>query len=167
MHTGVYALGPPARTRESRWLAAALTCGPGAAISHLSAACCWHLRTLDPVIVEVSLPRRSVRPRKGIRVHRPRHLEPEDVTRHRGIPVTTVPRTLIDVAEALSTRSLERTLDEAEFLKRLDREHVREAIARNPGRNGAARLAKLLDRHEAGTTRTRTPLEERLLRAGH
>jgi len=71
-----------------------------------------------------------------------------------------VHRTLIDLAETLSTRSLERALDEAEFLRLLDLADVRASIQRHRGRNGAARLAKVLTRLEPGATRTRTALEE-------
>ncbi|HZI90102.1 MAG TPA: DUF559 domain-containing protein [Thermoleophilaceae bacterium] len=60
----------------------------------------------------------------------------------------------------MSTRSLERALDEAEFLKRLDEEDLAEALERNYGRTGAKRLRRTLRRHERGTTRTRTTLEE-------
>jgi len=157
---GVYSVGVAPPTRECRWAAALLACGPGAVLSHLSAAALWELRPLDPVTIDVSVPRRGTRPRRGIRVHRPRHLDAEDVTRRHKLPVTSVHRTLIDLAETLSTRSRERALDEAEFLRLLDLADVRASIQRHRGRNGAARLAKVLTRHEPGATRTRTALEE-------
>lgn len=160
LRRGVYAVGVAPPTRERRWAAALLACGRGAVLSHLSAAALWGLWSVDPATIDVAVPNRAMRRRGGIRVHRPVRLGREDVTRHRGIPATTVPRTLIDLAEILSTRSLERALDEADFLNPLDDERLRAAIGRNAGRNGAARLARVLDRHEPGTTRTRTPLEE-------
>ena len=137
-----------------------LACGTGAVLSHLSAAALWELRSADPVNIDVSVPRRGVRPRERIDVHRPRHLDAQDVTRRCGIPVTTVSRTLIDLAEVLSTRALERALDEAHFLMRLDRAQLNAALERNANRMGAKRLAKVLTRHEPGATRTRTKLEE-------
>ena len=144
-------------------MAAVLACGLGAVLSHFSGAALWTLRTVDPVIIDVTVPRRNARSRTSIRVHRPCHLAPEDVTRCRGIPVTTVARTLIDLAEVLSSRSLERAIDEAEFLKLLSEDEVAAALARNRGRTGAARLERTLRRHDAGSTRTRTKLEESFL----
>ena len=141
-------------------MVAALACGSDSALSYLSVAACWELRPVDPVTIDISLPRRSIRPLDGVRLHRPRRLGPEDVTVHRGIPVTTVPRTLIDLAEVLSTRSLERALDEAQFLKLFDEAVVHAALARNAGRVGAKRLRATLRCHNPGSTRTRTPLEE-------
>jgi len=157
---GVYSVGFAAPTREHRWAAAVLASGPGAVISHLSAAAVWGLRHGDPVTIDVSVPCRNTRMRDGVRVHRPRHLTRADTTWRRGIPVTSVPRTLIDLAETVSRRSLERLLDEAEFLKLLDLVALHSALSRHPGRDGTARLSATLRRHQPGTTRTRTPLEE-------
>ena len=164
LHRGVYAVGPAPLTREGRWMAAVLACGEGAVLSHLSAAVLWRLRENDPAVIDVSLASRSGRRwREGIRLHRPVALVKDDRTDHRGIPVTTVPRTLIDLAEVLGTRTLERTLDEAEYLRLLDRGELTSAIERNRTRTGAARLTATLARHEPGTTRTRSPLEEAFL----
>jgi len=156
---GVYSMGLAPLTRERRWAAAVLACGHGAVLSHLSAAALWELRPVDPVTIDVSVPRRNARTRDAIRVHRPRHLG-GDVTHCRDIPVTSLPRTLIDLAETVSTRALERALDEAEFLKLLDEEKLRVALERNHRRSGASRVRRALRRHEPGTTRTRTALEE-------
>lgn len=160
LHRGVYALPGAPPTREQRWAAAVIACGDGAALSHLPAAALWRLRPLDPLVIDVSSPSRRKRLRNGVRVHRPSTLDPKDLTRRDGIGVTTVPRTLIDLAEVLGTRSLERTLDEAEYLRLLDRQAVQDALERNATRTGAARLKAALARHEPGTTRTRSQFEE-------
>ena len=160
---GVYAFGLGPATQEARWLAAALACSDGSAISHLSGAAVWRLREVDPVTIDVTVPRRSGRRRAGIRVHRPRHLAPGDFTWHRGVPVTSVPRTLIDVAEVVSIRSLERMLDEAEFLRLLDLARLDVTLERHRGRPGSARVRSLLEHHQPGSTRTRNALEERFL----
>ena len=157
---GVYSVGVGSATRERRWMGALLSCGRGAVLSHLSAAALWELRPVDPATIDVSIPRRGTRPHDGIRVHRPRHLDRADVDRRYWVPVTSVPRTLIDVAEVLSCRSLERAVDEAEFLKLLSEEELASALERNRGRTGAKRLRRTLDRHRPGTSRTRTKLEE-------
>ncbi len=162
-YRGVYAVGVAPPTKEGRWMAAVLDCGEGAVLSHLSAAALWKLADVDPKVIDVSLPSRSGRrSRDGIRVHRPRALRREDVTNHHHVPITTVPRTLIDVAVVLGARSRERLLDEAEYRRLFDGREVHAALERNRGRPGAARLAATLRRHEPGTTRTRTPLEEAL-----
>ncbi|MEJ7789434.1 MAG: DUF559 domain-containing protein [Thermoleophilaceae bacterium] len=163
-YRGVYSLGFAPPTREGRWMAAVLAHGGGAALSHLSAAALWELRAIDPAVIDVVLPSRSgQRPRVGIRLHRPTRLQPNDSTRRHNIPVTTVARTLIDLAEVLGARSLERALDEAEFLRLLDRSALSAALERNHGRTGAARLAATLARHDPGSTRTRSALEEAFL----
>ncbi len=160
---GVYGVSGAPETREGRWIAAVLACGEGAVLSHRSAAALWRLTEKDPVVIDVSLASRSKRSHEGICVHRPRRLGPEDRTHYRGIPSTTVPRTLIDCAEVIGARSRERLLDEAEYLGLLDRQELAEALERNATRTGAARLRATLRRHEPGTTRTRSPLEEAFL----
>ncbi len=160
-YRGVYAAGIAPPTKEGRWMAAVLACGEGAVLSHLSAAALWKLRAVDPDVIDVSLPSRSGQSsRHGIRVHRPRKLRPDDVTCRRHIPVTSVPRTLIDLAVVVGARSRERLLDEAEYLGLIDRDELEAALERNRTRAGAARLAATLRHHEPGTTRTRSPLEE-------
>ena len=62
---GVYSVGVSPPSRERRWMAALLACGPGAVLSHLSAAALWELRPVDPVVIDVSVPRRNARARKG------------------------------------------------------------------------------------------------------
>lgn len=158
LHRGVYSIGGTPATPERRWAAAVLACGPGAVLSHTSAAALWRIYDTDPVVLDVSRPGRGIRTRDGVRVHRPRHLGPLDCTVTRAVPATTVARTLIDCATVLGDRSVERMTDEAEYLGLLDLSQVSEAVARN--RTRAARLRRVLDRHRPGSTRTRTPLEE-------
>jgi len=163
LHRGVYAVGPAPGTQERRWAAALLACGEGAVLSHVSAAALWRLRAVDPAVIDVSVASRSRHARDGLRVHRPRLLDAPDTTRHRGLPVTAVPRTLIDLAETISRRSLERALDEAEFLALLHQPHLQAALERHANRTGGARVAACLRRHEPGTTRTKNLLEETFL----
>jgi very-short-patch-repair endonuclease len=90
-------------------------------------------------------------------IHRSALLERDVATKH-GIPVTTPARTLVDLADVLPRRQLERALDEADYL-RLDLSDLRP----RRGRRGSGVLESVLRRHEPGTTRTRSPLEERML----
>ena len=92
---GVYAVGRPALTIRGHWMAAVLACGPGAVLSHRSAAALWGVgRSGWKTDVTVPGDRRG---RGGIRVHRAK-LQPADITTHDGIPVTTVARMLLDLA---------------------------------------------------------------------
>ncbi|HEX5899208.1 MAG TPA: hypothetical protein VFY32_07385, partial [Solirubrobacteraceae bacterium] len=109
LYSGVFAAGHPILRPEGRRLAAVLACGPGAALSHRSAAAHWGLLATQQSAVDVSAPRsRDGVP--GIRVHRPRSLDARDTTDHEGIPVTAVARTLLDVAATVRPDRLERAL---------------------------------------------------------
>jgi very-short-patch-repair endonuclease len=98
VHRGVYAFGNPNLSREGHWLAAVLACGEGAVLSHQSAAALHNLSRPSPCLVHVTVPGRNGRSRrKGIVIHRSTTLAPADTTTQRGIPATTVARTLRDL----------------------------------------------------------------------
>ncbi|MBN1529784.1 MAG: DUF559 domain-containing protein [Thermoleophilaceae bacterium] len=140
------------------YLAAVLACGDGAVASHRTAAALWCIRPSSSRRVEVTVPRRGARRRTGgIRLHRSR-LAASELAVVEGIPVTSPGRTLVDLADVLSRRGLERAFDEAEYL-RLDYGGLRPVR----GRMGQGRLLHVLDRHVPGSTRTRTRLEDRFL----
>lgn len=162
IHRAVYAVGTPSLTRDGRFMAAVLAAGDGGALSHGSAAWLWDIRDglLSPI--DVTIPNTNGRkPRPGLRIHRPR--PPLETTTHRGIRVTTVPRTLIDLAETITPRQLERAIDEAHFLGLLRHPDVDATLVAHAGRSGAARLRRALDSHTPGTTRTRSIPEEAFL----
>ena len=142
-------------------MAAVLTSGPGAVLSHRSAAALWGLSKPVPQI-DVSTGR-DRRNRRGLRLHRPTQLPYTDLTRRHGIPVTRPPRTLIDLAEVVARRSLERALDESQRLGLCPEAALWAAVARRPGRIGAARLAAVLDEHAVGSTATENDFEELFL----
>jgi very-short-patch-repair endonuclease len=85
-------------------------------------------------------------------------LPDDEVTVREGIPVTTVVRTVADLADVLTRRALERTIDEAAYLR-----YDLDGLRPRRGRRGYGVLARVLDEHEPGSTRTRSPLEERML----
>src|SRR4051794_24166826 len=97
VHRGVYAVGRPQLTREGEWMAAVLSCGPGAVLSHASAAALWGIRNREGRQIEVSVPASRAPCRRGIRVHRRAALIADDVTKHHAILVTSPVCTLIDV----------------------------------------------------------------------
>jgi hypothetical protein len=151
VHRGVYAVGHLNMTRNAHFMAAVLACGEGAALSHFSAAVLWGMLSGDRKI-HVTAP--ADRGRPGLVVHRAA-LREGDVGRRAGIALTKPARTLIDLADVAPRRTLERAIDEAEFL-RLDCT----GLTPRHGRSGCGLLMSVLAQHRPGSTRTKTPLEE-------
>lgn len=130
IHQGVYSVGHDGLGEEQRWMAAVLACGPGAVLSHGSAAVHWNLlRPLEGPI-DVTVPTHAGRKRRrGIRLHRCVSLgtgatfrthgwEKRPVVVRRGIPVTTVARTLEDLRHSdLRSSLVRRAIRQAEFLQ--------------------------------------------------
>jgi very-short-patch-repair endonuclease/predicted transcriptional regulator of viral defense system len=162
VHRGVYAVGHPRLTMHGHWMAAVLACGPNAVLSHRSAAGLWGLRPDNRAKTDVSLPRPSARSRPGIDVHRSPTLTPADCTIEDGIPCTTLARTLLDLAEVVHRRSVERAIEQAEVLRLFDLRAVEEVLARAGGRRGAAVIRTVLAELEEPAL-TDTDLEERFL----
>ncbi|MGO9499525.1 MAG: hypothetical protein ACLQA5_22865, partial [Solirubrobacteraceae bacterium] len=117
--------------REGLYMAAVLACGPEAVLSHRSAAALLELRDWGHTKIEVTVPRRSSRRHDGIKVHRSTTLTDEDVTVVNNIPCTTVHRTLLDLADVVTQRQLERSFDQAEISERLDLTAINDQLARN------------------------------------
>lgn len=114
IHRGVYAVGHPGLSVEGRWMAAVLALGPGAALSHRSAAALWALLNPRSGPVEVSVPGPGGRRRRrGIVVHRSVTLTAGMRIRHRGIPVTTPARTIADLRSSVSAAELRRAIRQA------------------------------------------------------
>jgi very-short-patch-repair endonuclease len=164
IHRGVYALGHRALAAGGAWMAAVLASGKGAVLSHRSAAAHWELRHTAAARVDITVPGTAGRLGQcGIVLHRSSTLSPGDVTHHEGIPVTSVARTLVDLAEVVPQRALERAVDQAEVVRRLDARGVEAVIAAHPRRPGCVRMRRILDAHSVGTTLTRSELEELVL----
>jgi very-short-patch-repair endonuclease len=112
LYPGVYRVaGVPVTWRQSL-LAACLAWGVGAVISHRAAAALWELIGFAPGVIELIVPRKRERAHDHI-VHRPRSLQKIDVTIRDGIPVTSLARTLIDLATCTPRDALEEALDDA------------------------------------------------------
>jgi very-short-patch-repair endonuclease len=93
--------------------------GPGAVLSHRSAAALWGIRPTAAARIEVTVPRTSgYRSSPRVIVHHPRRAWTATV--HEAIPVTTPTQTLIDLSSVLSRSGLERALEAAESLRILD-----------------------------------------------
>ena len=165
VHRGVYRVRGVPRTREQQLIAACLGGGEAALASHRSAAALWDLRGVGWPALEISVPGPAKPILSGVVVHRSAGLEPCDVTRRLGIPVTTPGRTLLDLG-AVAPRLVEAAMEDALF-----RGLVREAAlgrlldrAGTHGRNGTAALRDLLDERERGRASTESPLEDDLVR---
>jgi very-short-patch-repair endonuclease len=159
----VYAVGHPALTPHGRRLAAVLALGPGARLSHRSAAALWDLRPSAAGWIDVTVAGSGARRSPGVRTHRVRRLRQDEVTTHHAIPVTTPARTILDIAAGLERRGLERVLDRAEELRLTDRRELEAIAGAHRGHHGAGALRRALADHVAGTTLTRSELEERML----
>ena len=163
VHQGVYAVGHRGRTTESDYMAAVLACGDGAHLSHHAAAHLLRLRPGAAPRPEVTVPTTAGRGRPGIVIHRVRTLPVRDTSELDGIPVTTVPRVLLDLAPSLAPELLARACHQAWVHHETTTPMIEACIARNPRKPGATKLRRAL-----GSDVTLSELEDgflKLLRA--
>ena len=164
VHRGVYSLVPRRLlTREGYWMAAVLACGPGAVLSHRTAADLLGLRPTSRARIDVTVPQRSSRRHDGIEIHRSKTLSEADTTVERGIPCTSVARTCLDMAAVSPRRIVERALDQADAMGVFDLIALNDQLQRNPNHPGAPLLRCVLQEHYVGSTLTQSPLEEDFL----
>jgi hypothetical protein len=142
VHRGVYRVGHQAPSIEARYLAAVLACGDGALLGVRAAGHLWGLLKGAPPPPEVLAP--TERRIEGIRTRRSRPVHPGDATKRDGIPITTVPRTLVDLAGVLAERALSRACHEAEVRYRTTPAQVEAVLGRLPNRPGARMLRRVL-----------------------
>jgi very-short-patch-repair endonuclease len=142
-------------------MAAVLTCGSSAVLSHETAAALWEILPLTAKRIEVSVPANAFRRRPGIVIHR-RMTVGDEVTTHQYIPVTTPTCTLIDLAARLQHGALERAINEADKRDLASPEELRAAVEGLSKRPGAKVLREILDRRTF--TLTDSELERRFLR---
>jgi very-short-patch-repair endonuclease len=143
---GVFAVGRPDVGRRGVMMAAVLACGAGALISHETAAELWRIRRPERGPLEVSVPRARRPRRTGIRVHQRTILGPAAMTEREGVPVTSVPLVLIDLAAHLSRPHLEAAVNMADSMDLLDAEYLRTTLEDYPRVRGVAPLRRLLER---------------------
>ncbi len=161
LHREVFAVGHARVSRQGRRIAAVLAYGDGALLSHHSAAALWGLMRPRAGAIDVTAPvgRQGIHRRDGIWIHRGR-LHPEDRANCAGIPVTTVARTLFDLAEVVDLKQLESAWEEADRLKLLRLTEVEAVSERGYGRRALRPIRRLLAEAKAPLT-TRSPLEDR------
>lgn len=143
LHHGVYAVGHTNLSLHGQCLAAVLAGGPGALLSHYSAAWLWGLASTQPVPIHVTGPSPRRR-RQPVRIHRARNLTDEDRDLQARIPVTSVPRTLLDMAALVAPDWLQRILERSEELRLFELGPVESVIARNRGHRGSVRLRRAI-----------------------
>ena len=143
LHRGVFAVGHRDLSLHGKCLAAVLSCGPQALLSHHSAAWLWGLASWSPIPLSVTVSG-SRAARSSIRLRRARGLVAEDRDEIERIPVTAVPRTALDLAATLRDRQLLRLLERAEELQLFDLPRFDELLARSRGHPGTARLRRAL-----------------------
>ncbi len=167
VHHTVFSLVPPELlSRNGRYMAAVLACGPRAALSHRSAGALLDLAHSDAATIDVSVPTPGGRQRRaGIRIHRSLSLRACDIVLVNGVRCTSVARTLFDLAGVLGERRLERALDQAAILELLDDRALQDQMRHNQARRAqASRLGVVLAKHVPGSTPTWNDFEERFLR---
>jgi very-short-patch-repair endonuclease len=156
---GVYAVGRPEVGQLGRFMAATLACGPGAQLSHGSAADLWRIRQQAGEPVDIAVPSASFPRRRGIRLHRRANLDPPRFVR--GIPVADPVAVLIDLATELATEEVEDAVNEADRLDLIRTHRLRPALGREPSRPGVGRLKRILDAQTF--SRAANALERRFL----
>lgn len=163
IHVGVYAVGHEKLSLRGRWMAAVLAFGPDSVLSHWDAAALWELAEPHGTRFHVTIDTRAgIARRRGLTPHRSR-LDPEDRDRVDGIPVTSIPRTLLDLAEVSDAKGLRRAYEEAARLEALDMRALERVLARAHGRRGFVPLRDLLAYDPAPVTHTRSELERLFL----
>jgi very-short-patch-repair endonuclease len=157
LYPEVYVLGHRALCDAGQLRAALLYVGEDAVLSHSTAAWWWGLVNPDPPTIHISTAegRASI---DSVVVHQPRELER---ARYRGLPLTTVPRTLLDVAATAPFDKLRRVLADAEFRGLLRMEALDTVLRR--GRPGSAALRRARDMHQPALARTLSKLEEKFV----
>jgi very-short-patch-repair endonuclease len=160
IHRGVYAVGHPLVSRHGHFMAATLV-ADGAVLSHRSAAPLLGVRPADRRSVEITAPH-WLRPRADLEI-RASALADDETTTQDGIPVTTVARTLPDLAAIVPYHHLERAATEAEIRRLGSPTSLADLVARYPTRKGTAAIRRLLAARDIGRNITKRELELRFL----
>jgi hypothetical protein len=156
IYRGVYAIGHRALSPRGRLMAAALYAGRDAALICRTAGALWSLRPYSGQTEVASL--RQLRAPRGLRIRRVA-LRPDEITTLDGIPVTTVARTLFDLAAVLQPHQLDRALEQAELQHRFDLTPLVDLLNRYPRRKGTRALRNAIDAMPSHSGHTRGDLE--------
>ena len=161
-YPGVYSYGPGELSPEAQAMAAVLAAGEGAVLGRLSVAALFRTSRFPAPIPHVLVPDHH-RPIEGIVLHSYRQLDPLDVTLHRGIPVTTVARMLVDLSDVLTKWQLANVIYQAAFRKLFDLGATKRAMRRANGRHNLRVLKAAIALYLGGSAGTRSRLEDTFL----
>jgi very-short-patch-repair endonuclease len=147
VHPGVYYAGSPPFAALAEEMAAVLHYRGYAVLSHRSAAWLWGLVDSRPSETTLTIVR-GCHPRPGIKLHRVRALDAQEVRIRSGLPVTSPARTLLDFAADAETGELEHAIATARFRDFASNRELERVLARNPARKGCGRLRRLIEADE-------------------
>ena len=143
---GVYAVGRPELTREGHWMAAILSCGDGAVLSHSSAAALWEIGEEWERGIEVSIPRTAHLRRSELVLHRRKRLYAPDRAVHHRVPVTSPAMTIVDLACRLCEEDIVRMVNDADKRRLVRVPALRRFAEVHPRQDGVGRIKEILDR---------------------
>ena len=152
LYHAVFLIGPAPPSLMARARAAAMSFGAGAVISHRTAAELFALLPERGGDVDLTVAARNPRSRSGVRVHRVAAFGPGEVTKMRGVPVTSVARTICDMAATESRRDVEHAFQEGLYRRIVTERQIAAVLKREPNRRGAPVIRGLLD--DPGMTRS-------------
>jgi hypothetical protein len=161
LYRGVFAVGHTNISLHGQCLAAVLACAPDALLSHISAAWLWDLTKTLPLPASVCAPSYRT-PRSPLRLHEARSLAAADRALRDAIPVTSLPRTLLDLAATVRFEWLEKMVERSEEMELFDLRAVEELLERTVGHHGHGRLRKAIALYKPSSF-TRSGLEKRFL----
>ena len=166
VHEGVYSILPLGMlSLPGRWMAAVKACGPGALLSHDCAAqLAWLIPRERRVGLHVTVPDRCRRRPPGIVIHRPRRIDDADVTSRQGIPVTSIERTIWDLAFSRREPIVRDAYELADGHDRLDRDRLASLLSDHPHRRGSRLIRNLLAESTIPLVAIRSWLEELAMR---
>jgi hypothetical protein len=160
LHAGVYGVGHSLITKQGWWMAAVLASCPDAVLSHHTAAALWDLRGYSGGAIHVTLPHKSTSLKRIKRHHSA--VPADEVAREQGIPVTSVHRTIFDLAATEDMDAIVAMIREAEYRNRYDRLSLPHLLERYPGKRGSRKVRAALERLKSEPPgRKREGLEER------
>jgi very-short-patch-repair endonuclease len=142
---GVYAVDPTALTERGRILAAVLACGPGAIVSHRSAAFLLGIGERSPLVIDLIKPGRRGRAIDGVRIHDVAYPTPSELVRVHGIPCTGAARTIVDLAGTYGEAQMRETFERAATRKMLDLRAIDAILAGGPRRRGGPCLRRVIE----------------------
>jgi hypothetical protein len=154
---GVYAVGREVLTQRGRHRAALLSVGDEACLSHFAAAEHRALMSGESVRIDITTTRKGLRQRPGLRIHCVRSLAPHEVTTYKGLRVTSVARTLLDLAGLVSDKTLMDLCARAAAKHLYNRIEILAMLGR--GRRGCKALRRVLATFDVGQGHTKRELE--------